>query len=52
MHGNQLSGTGSTSAALICEISEIVFDMTAGYLVYTDDGYIIRMEPGNKLLNI
>jgi hypothetical protein len=26
--------------------------MTAGNVLRTDDGYIIRMEPGNTLLNI
>lgn len=52
MNGNQLSGTGSASAALVCEISEIVVDMTAGNVLRTDDSYIIRMEPGNTLLII
>jgi hypothetical protein len=52
MHGNQLSSTRSASATLVCKISEILVDMTAGYVVCTDDGYIICMEPSKKLLNI
>ena len=46
MHGNKLSGTGSTSASLVYEISEIVGDMTTGNVLRTYDSYIIRMEPG------
>lgn len=52
MNGNQLSGTRSASATLVCKVSEILVDMTAGDVLSTDDGYIIRMEPGKQLLNI
>lgn len=52
MQGNQLSGAGGASAPVVPQIAEIFFDMTASYVVRTDDGHIICMEPGNKLLNI
>ena len=48
-NGNQLSGTGSASATLVCEISEIVVDMTTGNVLRTDNGYIIRMEPSQEI---